>query len=232
MHKSSRRNLTCTNSHKQTRPSNKIKRLERLTKPQSPNLVKKIPQCLSCGKNNHARSNCFYRDATCNACHKNGHISKVCKSNSNKGVHEMEEQNELFHLAKRSPKMMLEVNIDNVKAKMELDTGSSLSIMTLEDYRRLFHRDHDLRKTNVRLKTYTGELIQPLGYTDVQVQLQTQSCKCHLFILRKGSVSLFGRDWLHALKMNLSSVPLAKMDVSGETQISITLAWRQRRIIW
>ena len=177
---------------------------------------KKFPQCLSCGKNNHTRSNCFYRDATCNACHKKGHISKVCKSNSNKGVHEIEEQNELFHLAKRSPKMMLEVNIDNVKAKMELDTGSSLSIMTLEDYRRLFHRDPDLRTTNVRLKTYTGELIQPLGYTDVQVQLQGQSCKCHLFILRKGSVPLFGRDWLHALKMNLSSVPLAKMDVYGE----------------
>ena len=40
MHKSFRRNPMCTNSHKQTRPSNKIKRLDRLTKPQSPNLVK------------------------------------------------------------------------------------------------------------------------------------------------------------------------------------------------
>ena len=99
---------------------------------------------------------------------------------------------------------------------MELDTGSYLSIMTLEDYRRLFHRDPDLRRTNVRLKTYTGELIQPLGYTDAQVQLQGQSCKCHLFILRKGSVPLLGQDWLHALKMSLSSVPLAKIDVSGE----------------
>ena len=99
---------------------------------------------------------------------------------------------------------------------MELDTGSYLSMMTLADYRRLFHRETDLRKTNVQLKTYTGELIQPLGYTDVQVQLQGQSCKCHLFILRKGSVPLFGRDWLYALKMNLSSVPLAKIDVSGK----------------
>ncbi|GFR63427.1 hypothetical protein ElyMa_001894800 [Elysia marginata] len=42
-----------------------------------------FPSCLSCGKTNHKRSNCYFKDATCNKCHKKGHIQTVCKSGQN-----------------------------------------------------------------------------------------------------------------------------------------------------
>ena len=36
--------------------------------------------CHSCGRNNHRRADCKFRNAICHSCGKVGHISKVCKS--------------------------------------------------------------------------------------------------------------------------------------------------------
>ena len=48
--------------------------------------------CRSCGKGNHKRSDCKYRDAVCHLCSKKGHISYVCRSRSVQGsVHRVEE---------------------------------------------------------------------------------------------------------------------------------------------
>ena len=33
-----------------------------------------FPHCASCGKSNHKRENCFFKNAECKACHKTGHI--------------------------------------------------------------------------------------------------------------------------------------------------------------
>lgn len=43
---------------------------------------------------------------------------------------------------------------------MELDTGSALSIIFFKDYKEFPPK---LKRTAVRLKTYTGERITPLG---------------------------------------------------------------------
>lgn len=39
-----------------------------------------FPPCDSCGRRNHPRSRCYYRDATCTACSRTGHLSSVCRS--------------------------------------------------------------------------------------------------------------------------------------------------------
>ena len=54
----------------------------------SKSMSKKI-QCLSCGKSNHIRAQCFLRNATCNTYVKQGHIQKVCRSR--KKVHALED---------------------------------------------------------------------------------------------------------------------------------------------
>ena len=47
--------------------------------------------CRSCGKSNHKRSDCKFRDAVCRVCSKKGHISYVCRSRSVQGgVHQVE----------------------------------------------------------------------------------------------------------------------------------------------
>ena len=42
-------------------------------------------KCYSCG-GNHFRPQCKFRNSKCNTCGKQGHISKVCRSNSNRNV--------------------------------------------------------------------------------------------------------------------------------------------------
>ena len=41
-----------------------------------------LRSCRSCGRKNHSRENCRFRDATCYSCGKRGHIAPVCKSAS------------------------------------------------------------------------------------------------------------------------------------------------------
>jgi hypothetical protein len=39
--------------------------------------------CETCGSTKHLRSNCKFRDYTCNHCRKNGHLAKVCRQKMN-----------------------------------------------------------------------------------------------------------------------------------------------------
>ena len=38
------------------------------------------PPCHSCGKTNHKRSECYFKDTICRRCSKKGHIKAICKS--------------------------------------------------------------------------------------------------------------------------------------------------------
>ena len=179
------------------------------------------PPCQSCGKTNHARSNCFYRQATCKKCSKVGHIQTVCRSTKKnaepdrkhnsqsksrqKPVHELEADDqftlELYTLKSSSPKIMVPVRVNDVKTQMELDTGAAISVMTLGDFRRIFRKDPLLTPTKIKLKTYTNEVITPLGQVQVSVETNGQTASLPLLILEKGSNPIFGRDWLSTFKL-------------------------------
>ncbi|GFS02161.1 Pol polyprotein [Elysia marginata] len=55
---------------------------------------------------------------------------------------------------------MVNVNLDSVPVKMELDTGSALSLMTIKDYKEIFGNRPTLASTPVKLKTYTDGIGQ------------------------------------------------------------------------
>ncbi|RUS71605.1 hypothetical protein EGW08_020632 [Elysia chlorotica] len=135
----------------------------------------KFPPCNSCGKTSHRRSDCFYRDAECNICHKNGHIQKVCKSTSHssslpgskhyqpknphhtKRVHQVDNDRQeteadfedffsIHQCGTKFSKIWVHPLINNNQVKMELDTGSSLSLMTLNDYQSILKESPKLIK--------------------------------------------------------------------------------------
>ncbi|KAK6959479.1 monoacylglycerol lipase abhd6 [Biomphalaria glabrata] len=172
--------------------------------------------CLSCGKSNHTRARCFFRSATCFKCGKQGHIEKACKREGK--VHNVQEdtEEEIFSLSTNTNKMCIKINIDRVDTEMEIDTGSGLSIMTIEDYKKIFKRNPKLQCTNVRLRTYTGEEILPLGKAIVIVYNQHETKKLPLYILSKGSNPILGREWIRSLKINWSDI---KQLISSESCI-------------
>ena len=61
----------------------------------------------------------------------------------------------------------------NVLAKMEVDTGASVSLINKLTYDSIASKTHiqPLQKSDVKLKTYTGELVGILGEAKVESQV-------------------------------------------------------------
>lgn len=59
--------------------------------------------------------------------------------------------------------------INNKVIKMEVDTGSDLSIMSYADFNKNF-KNKTLEKINVILQTYTGERVEVVGMARVKVE--------------------------------------------------------------
>ena len=141
----------------------------------------KFQPCFSCGKRNHKRQDCFFRDSVCSSCKKKGHIKAVCKSRStstNANYNNYSKSKSSFHKVDNverkfedffcmqhlnNNKIWVHMKMDGKQTKMELDTGASLSLMTASDYYSIFKKMPILKPTNKMLRTYTGELIEPLG---------------------------------------------------------------------
>ena len=63
---------------------------------------------------------------------------------------------------------MVPVKVNGENFSMELDTGTSVSIMFEEAWRRWS------QKSQIKLKTYTGEALEIIGQVQVEVTYQDQ----------------------------------------------------------
>ena len=184
-----------------------------------PQAKEKFSACQSRGKTNHSRENCYFREAECKACHKKGHIQSVCRSKATqpkvlfkakpKKVHQLEEGTDFFSIdlqvhqsAVTTNKIWVHPLINNVRIRMELDTGSGLSLMTIRDFKAIFKKLPSLSTDrSIILNTYTGEKISPLGYAHVVVTVNRVSKTLPLWIVKKGNNPLFGRNWLQHFRL-------------------------------
>ena len=100
----------------------------------------------------------------------------------------------------------VDVVIDKIELKMELDTGSAVSVMAKRDFDRYFP-DMDLHKTKDRLRKYTCEKIIPVGVARVNVGVESNQAKeMDLYVVEKGYSPLLGRDWFRKLPLNLKKI--------------------------
>ncbi|KAI7813566.1 hypothetical protein IRJ41_020631 [Triplophysa rosa] len=179
-------------------------------------------------------------DKDCRKCHKKGNIERVCKTAKWKthkdrthkvkrkatNVHQVTENEtntssdsddlsclELYSINETDRRVIwLTPEVSGVKLKMELDTGSALSVISTADYKKLFP-ELPLQKTSVILKTYTGKKVSPKGKLKVDVKYNENTQQLDLYVLETEGPALFGReclrkiplDW-HAIKsLNMSS---------------------------
>ena len=183
-------------------------------------------QCYRCGAD-HQPADCRFKDAECHYCHKKGHIAKVCRSKARdrtrrpprrnpprKGTHHVTEEGEapeytLYHIPSTSSRPLLViVTLDNAETQMEVDTGATLSIISMTTYKQLWSRQQAprLRASNATLKTYTGERIDVEGTISVNVAYEKQKARLNLLVVTGEGPSLLGRDWLQHLKLNWSQL--------------------------
>ena len=108
--------------------------------------------------------------------------------------------------AQSTKPLRVSLQIQGRNMVMELDTGSAVSIISENAY------CDNLKTSDHQLRTYTGEVVRPIGVADVKDVHQDQTKTLPLYVLKGKVVNLFGREWLEHLHFNwpllaLSSAP-------------------------
>ena len=117
--------------------------------------------------------------------------------------------------------MYVEVMIEGQQVKMELDTGAAVSLLPYQVYQENFAH-LPLDKTQVRLKTYTGEHVLPRGLIKVEVRKGTESARLPLLVVNGTGPPLFGRNWLAKIPIDWSYIK--------SLTCSTTVTLRQQRL--
>lgn len=130
-------------------------------------------------------------------------MAHVCLSQTSNSIHQNkqetsnsgpEEPQEIYLLqANQSDKFIVSVQIEDKPVNMEVDTGAAVTIMSHTMFKNL-NLNKRLFKTNVQLRTYTGESFLPNGAAFVQCKYKHLSFTGKLFVVNKDVDTIVGRD--------------------------------------
>lgn len=182
-----------------------------------------LGKCFRCGKTNHKANQCTAKNLKCYNCRKEGHLQSVCLKKSyeqkqitqdspeeNKDVDDDDEEEHLINSIeqvnkKSTDKFLVRVKIDDVDCQMELDTGAAVSTMSKDTFDRLCLKKN-LHHTDVKLKTYSGEIMHPLGTCNVTIKYKNKSTSGNLYVLQEKVDTILGRDWLRKINFDLAEI--------------------------
>ena len=120
----------------------------------------------------------------------------------------MEDSN-LNHVKSRgvvnSPLIRVKVKMDDCLVNMEVDTGASISLMSESTFRGLWPR-RGLHPTQVRLRSYSKQLIPIVGCCHVNVDYNGQTAEMPLVIVEGSGPTLLGRDWLSHIRVDWKQI--------------------------
>ncbi len=141
--------------------------------------------CYRCG-GDHLAPVCKFKDSQCNFCKKTGHITRVCRAR----LRQKDQPRANFHIEEDVPSdpeyegtystftiqqeagdpITLQVAINDYPVEMELDTGAAVSLISVGTYQSIEQHStmSPLEKTNVHLRTYTGQSIPVLGIATIK----------------------------------------------------------------
>ncbi|XP_033109865.1 uncharacterized protein K02A2.6-like isoform X2 [Anneissia japonica] len=123
------------------------------------------------------------------------------------------------HKTKGSP-IIVNATVNGKLIPMELDTGSSVSLIPETTYKKIFNSMPPLQQTTIRLKTYSGEKIIPLGMLTVPVCVNNHKGNAELLVVPQDGPALFGRDWLKNFPLNWQEIKvLQETKTSGLDEI-------------
>ena len=100
--------------------------------------------------------------------------------------------------------MRVELTVNGASLTMEVDTGASVSLISENTYRTTWTaaKRPPLQRSDTRLYTYSGELIDVLGAIRVTVCYKQQTKQLSLLVVPTDGPALVGRDWLQAIVLD------------------------------
>ncbi|KII61778.1 hypothetical protein RF11_15848 [Thelohanellus kitauei] len=161
-------------------------------------------QCFGCGKTDHPRHNCPFKDAICRSCGIKGHIQRVCRKYRPEPVNlQHRGSNNINHsefIGNISP-FYSRLIINDVPIVLEIDTGSLVTVLSASSYELL---QSELHATQRSFKSFSGHNIDPIGITDVFVETNKGKLKLTAYVC-DSDLNIVGRDWIIKL---FDSIPV------------------------
>lgn len=175
--------------------------------------ISKKEKCSVCGFSNHKANRCRYKNYQCKLCNRKGHLRKMCTySNKVNCVEEvtMKEGDDGESLinsirCKKGEPMTERVLVGGLLLEFQVDSGSAVSIIPNELYTNNFSHV-PLAVTNKKLRSYTGEQIQTVGYVSLPVSYNNITQELSFFVVRNSGPSLLGRDFIRLFNLEFSPV--------------------------
>lgn len=180
--------------------------------------------CRGCGATGHDYGSCRFRDYVCSRCKRTGHLRRVCSAwgaatetrykpsarRRTGGLHFGTTEDEQDVAPVDDSVVLHQLNLKNYKAVslpifingqeilMEIDTGTAISCISEATYRTYFKR-LEIIPCDLCLKFYDGSNIRPLGIIKPMIKYGNCAKELELFIIKGGTTSLLGRQWLSEL---------------------------------
>jgi transposase InsO family protein len=167
--------------------------------------------CETCGSTKHLRSNCKFRDYTCNYCKKNGHLEKVCRQKKNEQlstkhittVSKLNSSNlSISPIRSLDFSCMISLEVNGNPITFEIDTGSSHTIISMLDWHRL--QSPTLSSSTLRLKCYSGKSLAISGECVVPVKYNNHTYNLQLIVVQDAHPPLLGLQWIRFLHLDLN----------------------------
>ena len=175
---------------------------------------------------NHDHKSCPYKKEKCYHCSKTGHIQRACKSKKRETqgtrppVNYVDSDNgdnddylgslEVHNIDNKDHVIWVSPEVQGRVIKMELDTGSAVSVLAYKQYKEGFGHVK-LAKSDITLKPYTGEKIAPKGEMKCNVKFKGQEKELTLQVVETPGPALFGRDWLSKIQLDWGEIKALKL---------------------
>ncbi|KAL7293237.1 hypothetical protein TKK_0013377 [Trichogramma kaykai] len=173
--------------------------------------------CNACGGDNHDFRKCKYRKYKCKICGKQGHLAKVCKTDSkptNSVVEEVTESSEVCYMNvyninsnKSNSPFDITILIDsNVKFPMEVDSGAEVSVVPFDAYKKYLSK-FEIKNSNRILRYFDDTSPKVIGEIDVQITYKNKTVQHSLVITDENKrKSLFGRDLMFIFGLYVAGI--------------------------
>ena len=122
--------------------------------------------------------------------------------------------------------------VDGHQLVMEVDTETSLSLISHETYKRLWP-SRPLKASSVNLHTYSRDQVGVLGGLNIDVSYGDQNAELPLLVVERSGPSLFGGDWLARLKLDWKATYMVTCHpvealLSQHNNIKLNCTWTLR----